>query len=293
MLKKAGLMVLLLVAGVFLAAPQAVLAYDFGDYRSVTLTSKAWKAFGEKDVDGVVAYTNKCVELYGVKAKEMQASMKGYASGSNDAIFSYWALNDVATALFIQGEALREAGKKDEAKVVYQKLVDEYGYGKCWDNGGWFWKPAEAAKEKIKMIETGSTIDFGDSKSSTLVVKAWDALAKNDLDSVNAYVNKCLEAYGEEAKKMQASLTEFPWESKEQIFTFWALNDVGTALFIQGEAYKNAGKLAEAQAAYQKLVDEFGYSQCWDPQGWFWKPAEAAKQKIDDLKAAQAEPAKS
>lgn len=285
MVQKTLLGLCLLAGAAFFVAPTAAQAVDFGDHRSATLTTKAWKSLGEKDLDSVLAYTNKCVELYGAKAKEMQASLTDYASGSNDKIFAYWALNDVATALFIQGEALREAGKMDEAKVVYQRIADEYGYGQCWDTGGWFWKPAEAAKAKISMIESGSTLDYGDQKSATLITKAWEALAKNDLESVQAYVAKCLELYETEAKKMQASLTEYPWESKEQIFSYWALNDVGTGLFILGEANKNAGKNDEAKAAYQRVVSEFSYAQCWDPAGWFWKPAEAAKQKIDELSA--------
>lgn len=288
MMKRVVLTLCLLAMGLSFGLGPAM-AYDFGDHRSVTLAMKAWKAFADKDVDAVVAYTNKCVELYGEKAKEMQKSLKDYVSGSNDAIFAYWALNDVSTCLFIQGEALREAGKKEEAKKVYQRLIDEFTYGQCWDTGGWFWKPAEAAKAKIAMIESGSTIDFGDYKSSTLASKAWEALGKNDLESVDAYVNKCLELYAEEAKKMQAALTEYPWESKEQIFSYWALNDVGTCLFIKGEAYKNAGKTKEAMTTFQQLVDEYFYAQCWDPQGWFWKPAEAAKQKLDELAATPTE----
>ena len=82
---------------------------------------------------------------------------------------------------------------------------------------------------------------------------------------------------------MQGSLTEYPWETKDKIFNFWALNDVGTALYIKGEALRKAGKNKEAREAYKKLVDEFFYAQCWDPKGWFWKPAEAAQQAIDDL----------
>jgi tetratricopeptide (TPR) repeat protein len=286
MWKKVCLIVFLLAVGLSFACPQAVLAYDFGDHRSVTLTTKAWKALGEKDLDAVLAYTNKCVELYGVKAKEMQAGLKDYVpTEKKDMVFAYWALNDVSTALFIQGEALREAGKKEEAKAVYQKIVNEFSFGQCWDTNGWFWKPAEAAKAKINMIETGSTIDFGDSKSNTLVSKAWDALAKSDLDAVNAYVKKCVELYEAEAKKMQASLTEYAWESNEQVFSFWALNDVGTILFIQGEANKNVNKLDEAKAAYKRVVEEFSFAQCWDPAGWFWKPAEAAKQKLEELNA--------
>ena len=46
---------------------------------------------------------------------------------------------------------------------------------------------------------------------------------------------------------MQNSLTEYPWESKDKIFGYWALNDVGTALYIQGEALRKAGKELRGQ----------------------------------------------
>jgi tetratricopeptide (TPR) repeat protein len=239
----------------------------------------------ENNLDEVLAYTNKCIELYTPQAKQMQESLAvtGYAEGENEKIFKYWALNDIATGLFIQGEAYRKAGKMDEAKAAYAKLINEFSFGQCWDNGGWFWKPAEAAKEKLAMIESGSKLDFGDYKSETLATKAWKALADKDLTSIDAYVNKCLELYEDKAQEMQKSLTEYPWESKEKIFAYWALNDVGTRLFIKGEAYKNDGNTEEAKKAFKKLVDEFSYAQCWDPQGWFWKPAEAAQQKLDEL----------
>lgn len=260
-----------------------VYAYDFGDPRSSVLTAKAWEALEKGDIEGVLAYTNKCIELYAEQAKKMQASLTAYPTGKNDEIFAYWALNDVATSLFIQGEAYRRAKMMDEAKEVFQKLVDEYTYGQAWDPKGWFWKPAEAAQEKLSLIESGSTVDFGNSSSQELATKAWEALSANKLEDVLAYTNKCINQYGAKAKDMQSSLTEYPWESKEKIFSFWALNDVGTCLFIQGEAYQNAGKLDEAKAAYQKLIDEYSFAQCWDPQGWFWKPKEAAQQKLDQL----------
>ena len=79
------------------------------------------------------------------------------------------------------------------------------------------------------------------------------------------------------------SLKEYAWESKDKIFSYWALNDVGTALFILGEAYQNAGKKEDATKAYKRVINEFSYSQCWDTNGWFWKPAEAAQQKLAEL----------
>ncbi len=277
----------LMCAGISMCfAPTTAAAYNFGDYRSATLVTKAWEVLAADDIEAVLAYTNKAIELYAGQAKKMQESLNEYPTGDDQKIFSYWALNDVATAYYIQGEAYRKAGMKDEAKEVYQKIIDEYKFGQCWDTRGWFWKPAEASQEKIAMIDSGSNLDFGDYSSATLATKSWDALEKKDMDAVNAYADKCIELYGKKAKEMQDSLTEYPWESKEKIFSYWALNDVGTCLYIKGETYKIAGKDAEAKDIFKKLVDEYFYAQCWDPNGWFWKPAEAAQQKIDEMGGA-------
>lgn len=275
-------LVLLLTATV-VAVPTSALAYNFGDFRSETLTSKAWEALNQSDIEAVLAYTNKNLELYAEQAKKMQESLKDFPQGTQDEIFSYWALNDVATSLFIQGEAFRKANMKEEAQKAYQKVVSEYRYGQSWDPKGWFWKPSEAAKEKLAMLESGSSLDFGDYTSSYLTTQAWKALSGQNVEAVSTYADKVLDLYEKEAKKMQESLSEYPWESKDKIFSYWALNDVGTSLFIKGEAYRKAGKPEEAKKAYQELVNTYYYAQCWDPNGWFWKPAEAAQQALDEM----------
>src|ERR1700722_17844273 len=56
---------------------------NFGDYRSSTLTTKAWGALAQSDIESVLAYTNKCISLYGAQASKMQADLKDYATGSN------------------------------------------------------------------------------------------------------------------------------------------------------------------------------------------------------------------
>lgn len=123
--------------------------------------------------------------------------------------------------------------------------------------------------------------DFGDHKSATLAGKAWQALGEGEHDLVAAYTGKCRELYEGEAVKQQASLTGFA--PAEQAHSYWALNDVGTCLFIAGESLAQQGKSKEAVAAYKKLVDDFGFCQCWDTKGWFWKPAEAAAGKLKQL----------
>ncbi len=284
-MKKGALILALILAGVSLVGPSQAIAYNFGDFRSETLTTKAWGALNSSDIEGVLAFTNKNLELYGEQAKGMQDSLDTYPEGGNDEIFGYWALNDIATSLFIQGEAYRQADMKAEAKEVYEKLINEYTFGQAWDTKGWFWKPAEAAKEKLVMLESGSNLDFGDYSSSFLTTQAWKSLSDDDVQLVSSYADKVLSLYEGKAKEMQSGLTEYPWESKEKIFSFWALNDVGTSLYIKGESLKRAGKNEEAKLAFKNLVDNYYYAQCWDPQGWFWKPAEAAQQALDELGA--------
>ena len=248
--------------GISVATPSKSEAYSFGDFKSSTLVTKAWEALTAGDTEAVLAYTNKCIELYAEEARKMQNSLNGYVEGEKEKIFSMWALNDVATALFIQGEAYRKTKMLDEAKQAFRTVSTVYKYGQTWDPQGWFWKPAEAAKEKLAMIESGSDMDFGNYSSSFIVGQAWKTFNSGDYATATIYVDKVLELYTDQAKEMQASLTEYPWENKEKIMSYWALNDVGTALYIKGEALRKQGKKEEAKKVYEKLVNEFFYAQC-------------------------------
>jgi tetratricopeptide (TPR) repeat protein len=122
-------------------------AIDFGDHTSSTITTKAWNALGAGQVDDTIAYVDKCIELYGAKAKEMNAGLSAYAEGK--AASKLWALNDVGTCLFIKGQALSKKGDAAGAIAAYKKLVNEFKYAQTWDTAGWYWKPADAAKQKI------------------------------------------------------------------------------------------------------------------------------------------------
>ena len=284
-MKKLIMFFLIVFCAVSAGFVPVVHAYNFGNYRSETLAVKAWEALEKGDLDAVLAYTNKNIELYSKQAKNMQQGLEGYVEGSEKEIFSKWALNDIATSYFIQGEAYRKASKLEEAKAAYKTVIEEYSYGQTWDPK-WkgFWKPAEAAKEKLAMLDSGSSLDFGDYSSSFLTTQAWKALEKEDIAAVTAYTDKVVELYKDKAKEMQTQLKEFPIGEKEQIFSFWALNDVGTSLYIKAEALRRNGKNDQARETFEQLVAEYYFAQCFDPS-WdgFWKPAEAAQQALDDL----------
>ena len=83
-------------------------------------------------------------------------------------------------------------------------------------------------------------LDYGDSASVTLTVKAWGALGEGKYADAVMYTEKCSELYEDEARKMQASLTAKA--PKDKVHDYWALNDVGTSYFIRGEALMKLNK---------------------------------------------------
>ena len=255
----------------------APMEYDFGDFSSETLATKSWQALDKGDYAAVEAYTSKCISLYEPQAVQQAASLTDFAP--KDKAFTYWALNDVATSYFILGQTRLAQGKVKEAQEAFKTVIERFPYAQCWDPKGWFWKVAEAASDKLSTI--GTAYDFGDYTSQTLTVKAWDALGKNDGRGVELYTKKCIELYEADAKKQQASLTEFA--PKEKAFNYWALNDVATCYFILGESLLNQKRYAEAKAAFERVVNDFGFAQCWDPKGWFWKVAVGSRGRLNKI----------
>ena len=128
---------------------------------------------------------------------------------------------------------------------------------------------------------TAPALDFGDSKSSTLTTKAWQALDAKNYAEVIGYANKCIDLYKTQAVQMQGTLKAAA--DKDSANQYWALNDVGTCYFILGKALDDQGDKKGATAAYKSLVDTLSFAQCWDPKGWFWAPADAARKRLAEL----------
>src|SRR3989338_1204643 len=114
-----------------------------------------------------------------------------------------------------------------------------------------------------------------------MIVRAWEAWGTKDYDKTFYWTNKCIETYSEEAKKEQASLTDFP--SADAIEQYEALNAVGTSLFIQGEAYLSQDKIDEAKRIFNMAMQDYGYAQNWDPRGWYWSVKEKSQASIEKM----------
>jgi len=122
------------------------------------LILKAWEAHGKKDFAATLKQTQACIDAYKDEADKQQAALKSLPPNRKE-IEAVQVLNDVATAYFIQGEAYRDTGKKEDAIKAFQVVVDKYYYGQAWDPRGWFWQIVKAAKESIAKLETGVSIN--------------------------------------------------------------------------------------------------------------------------------------
>jgi beta-glucuronidase len=116
------------------------------------LIVRAWEAWGAKDYEKTLYYTDKCIELYSEKAKEEQAALSGFPA--TEVIDQYEALNAVGTSFFIQGEVYLSQGKIDEAKKVFINAIEQYGYAQNWDPRGWFWSVKEKSQASLEKINT-------------------------------------------------------------------------------------------------------------------------------------------
>jgi hypothetical protein len=126
------------------------------------------------------------------------------------------------------------------------------------------------------------------STSEEFVTGAWNAYSQNDFAKAIELAQECIDRWESDAVKQQAALTQAPPNGKVSddekivIFANWALNDVGTAYFIKALSIEKLGETADAKDAYNQVIT-LPYARCWDPQGFFWSPAEAASKNLAKL----------
>lgn len=128
--------------------------------------------------------------------------------------------------------------------------------------------------------------------NAQLTQAAWEALEDEDFQTALAKTEACIEEFEGAALLEQEALEEsdepappegqVSEEVAKKIHSRGLLNDVATCFFIQGRAYEKLSRIADAKAAYEKAA-RFTYARAWDPKGWFWSPASAAKGRLRTL----------
>jgi tetratricopeptide (TPR) repeat protein len=131
------------------------------------------------------------------------------------------------------------------------------------------------------------------SRNEQLTSEAWKALEKKTFLEAITKADKCIESFEASAVKLQKQLEkdkakvpkgEVTEEEKKVVHKNGLLNDVATCYFIKGKAHEGLKEKDAAIAAY-KAAAKLTYARTWDPDGpWFWSPAEAATERLEELR---------
>ncbi|MDD5132103.1 MAG: hypothetical protein PHH44_05520, partial [bacterium] len=157
-------------------------------------TDQAWQALNRKEYSKAKAFTQKCLKQSKKKALQQRELIEKTRALKDQAtellsegvlttetnqghpgfarMLANKELNDTATSEFIEAESLKGEGRKNEARNKYGEIAREYKNAYCWDPRGWYWNVAEVAQDKLDTMDT--KYDYGDYRSETLTVKAWN-----------------------------------------------------------------------------------------------------------------------
>ena len=146
------------------------------------------------------------------------------------------------------------------------------------------------------------SVNLGDGSLGNLM---WGAsqygFVDRDPDKALVYADKALELYGDEARQIQASLSDFPpTDPPEAAYNYKVLNNVGLVALAKGEVLLQEGDRAGAEASFNMVIQDFGYAQFQDFGEWkdyasvvprdargFAKLADVAKLRLADMEAGR------
>ena len=123
------------------------------------------------------------------------------------------------------------------------------------------------------------------STSSELIGKAWAGDPQTRLACTQLIITRWTSAadaqQAEKVKNGICTATPDPNDTRAVanfFAAYYAVNDVGTAWYLRGEAFKSLGRTTEASEAYKTVIDKYSCAYALAADGKsFWRVADAAK----------------
>ncbi len=283
---------------------------------SEELVRLAWEASSKNDLPKLNAILDQARKLYDQKAKELEASLSSFPTRGTET--QYQILNDMATILFVKGEALMNNGQREEAILQFQEIIDDYSWAQSWDPRGWYWSVAEKSQASIDVLlgkvqpeepqaeilrtlptlytkGTENVIDY--SKYGEFLNVGTPEYSYKLVDSIGL-----IKALGEgiypntgdifnnprykEVRK-EGRLKDKYWDyvnssDLEAAYFKWvtAPEPMGVRLFYLGTIFEKSGMYDEALKAYHALVVHFPKTIAWTYWQTPWYPGQVAIAKI-------------
>jgi beta-glucuronidase len=301
------------------AAPAAPVEAPKENKSSEELVRRAWEASHKNDIDKIKSLLDEALPIYGEEANKQEASLSSFPIRGQEN--NYQALNDIGTLYFIYGEALMNAGRKDESIAVFQKNIQDYKWAQNWDPRGWFWSTAEKSQSSIDVMTgnvkeepepvsekktmphialkgTEDVIDykkygeFIGVETPDYQFKINDPKGLSDAVGEGIYPNTSGVLKDPNYKKVkdEGRLEGSHWDfvrsdDLEAAFYKWATASEpgGIKLFYLGIILERAKMYTEAIKAYHAIIVHFPKSVGWTYWQTPWYPAQAAVAKIKHI----------
>lgn len=126
---------------------------EFPELSLADIVVKSWEAQSKGEFGRVYDYASQALQRFAPEARAQQKTLTEFPP--TEKAKNYDILNDVATCLFVKGEALLKENKTDEAKGVFKTIIADYAFAQAWDPRGWYWKVAEKAQSTLDKLEKG------------------------------------------------------------------------------------------------------------------------------------------
>ena len=117
------------------------------------ITGKAWEALGKNEFNAVESLANESIRRWGEQARKRNSELFRLPSAKEAK--KYNTLNEVATIVWLKGEALFKKGDREGALAAYYTVIADYEFGQTWDKKGWYWSPDASSRDRIAELSTG------------------------------------------------------------------------------------------------------------------------------------------
>ena len=279
----------------------------------------SWEASHKSDLDGLNSLVDEILAGYEGEAKRLASQLKDFPP--REKFNDYKIMSDVATALFIKAEALRNQGKSDEAKKQFKNIITQYPWAQSWDpSRGSYWSIAEKSQAAIDLIEGNEpkklVVKVGPASQPSLVFVGEKVV---DYSKYGKFLNVGTTDYHyqvEDRKGLAKAVGEgiYPnltdiysdpnykkllksgrmegshWDfintpDLQAAFYKWANapEPWGVRLFYLGIIFEKAKMYYQAIKCYQALIVHYPGTLAWTYWHTPWFPAQAAISKIQHI----------
>ncbi len=122
--------------------------------------------------------------------------------------------------------------------------------------------------------------------STSLLQQAWKAYEDKEYPIANKACDELIANFDTKARQLQQSLkAPYPIKTVNQ---YWALNDVATAKLIKAKVCIDSGEADKSKEILADIINNYTFAMSYDPRGFHWSVAEAAKQLLGEEKGSKA-----